>query len=174
MAQETREITFHGNRLSSLALDPSGTALVTGDRDGTVRVGPLTGEEPHLLFGHSGSVWSVAVSPDGRWIASGSEDGTFRLWAMPDLSKPPLYTLPHAELLAKLRSLTNLRAVPDPVSDTGWKVDTRERDGRIEIEPAITAMNLVSRPGGCVAVPEQELPPLTDEMVRDALERVRR
>lgn len=56
----------------------------------------------------------------------------------------------------------------------GRPVDIRERDGRIEIEPAITAMNLVSRPGGCVAVPEQELPPLTDEMVRDALERVRR
>ena len=123
VAQETREITSHGNRLCAFALDPGGTVLATGSRDGTVRVGPLTGEEPHLLFGHSGSVWTVAVSPDGRWIASGSEDGTIRLWAMPDLSKPPLHTLPHAELLAKLRSLTNLRAAPDPVSDTGWKVE---------------------------------------------------
>ena len=42
---------------------------------------------------------------------------------MPDLSKPPLHTLPHDELLAKLRSLTNLRAVPDPASDTGWKIE---------------------------------------------------
>ena len=106
-----------------MALDRSGTVLVTGDADGVVRVGPLTGEEPHLLFGHTGPVTSVAVSPDGRRIASGSDDGTIRLWPMPDLSKPPLHTLPHDELLAKLRSLTNLRAVRDPASDTGWKIE---------------------------------------------------
>jgi serine/threonine protein kinase/WD40 repeat protein len=119
----TREVTSHGNKPTSLALDPSGTTLVTGDRDGVVRVGPLTGEEPRLLFGHTGYVAGVAVSPDGRTIASASADGTIRLWPMPDLSKPPLHTLPHDELLAKLKSLTNLRAVRDPSFDTGWKID---------------------------------------------------
>ena len=119
----TREIPSHGNRVGSFALDAGGTVLVTGGTDGVVRVGPLTGEEPHLLYGHTGPVFSVAVSPDGRWIASGSEDGTIRLWPMPDLSKPPLHTLPHDELLAKLKSLTNLRAVRDPASDTGWKIE---------------------------------------------------
>jgi WD40 repeat protein len=83
----------------------------------------VTGEEPHLLFGHTGPVTGVAVSPDGRWIASGSEDGTIRLWPMPDLGKPPLHTLPHDQLVAKLRSLTNLRAARDPASDTGWKIE---------------------------------------------------
>jgi WD40 repeat protein len=122
-SRTTREITSHGNRIVSFALDASGTILVTGDRDGVVRVGPLTGEEPHVLFGHTGRVTSVAVSPDGRRVASGSDDGTIRLWPMPDLSKPPLHTLPHHELLAKLKSLTNLRAVRDPASDTGWKID---------------------------------------------------
>jgi len=42
---------------------------------------------------------------------------------MPDLSKPPLHTLPHDELLAKLRSLTNFRAVRDSASSTGWKIE---------------------------------------------------
>jgi len=42
---------------------------------------------------------------------------------MPDLSRPPLHTLPHDELLAKLKSLNNLRAVPDPASNTGWKTE---------------------------------------------------
>jgi hypothetical protein len=42
---------------------------------------------------------------------------------MPDLKKPPLHTLPRGELLAKLRSYTNLRAVRDPSSDTGWKIE---------------------------------------------------
>ncbi len=119
----TREIITHGNRLCWLTLDPSGTIIVTGDRNGVVRAGRITGEEPHLLFGNTSPVAGVAVSPDGRWIASSTEDGTIRLWPMPDITKPPLHTLLHDELVAKLRSLTNLRAVRDSASDTGWKIE---------------------------------------------------
>ena len=50
----------------------------------------------------------------------------------------------------------------------------RERDGRIEIEPAPTAMTLVRRRGGAVAVPTEKVPTLTDELVRETLERTRR
>lgn len=42
---------------------------------------------------------------------------------MPDVSKPPLHTLPYDELLEKLRRLTNLRVVPDPGSPTGYRVE---------------------------------------------------
>jgi hypothetical protein len=42
---------------------------------------------------------------------------------MPDVTKPPLHTLPHEELTAKLDALTNLRVVRDPTSATGWKLD---------------------------------------------------
>jgi WD40 repeat protein len=117
----SRDITSHGTRLLSFALDPKGTTLVTGGADGLVRVGPLSGEEPHLLYGHTRAVTSVAVSPDGKWIASGSDDETIRLWPMPD--GPPLHTLPYDELLPKLRSLTNLRVAPDGGSATGYKIE---------------------------------------------------
>ena len=50
-------------------------------------------------------------------------DGTIRLWPMSDLAQPPLHTLPIAELIAKLETLTNLRVVPDPDSMTGWKLE---------------------------------------------------
>ena len=56
----------------------------------------------------------------------------------------------------------------------GRALEIRERDGRIEIEPAATAMSLVRRPGGAVAVPREKLPPLTDDLVRETLERTRR
>ena len=118
----SRRITTHGARLSSSALSPSGRVVVTGDADGVVRVGPTTGEEPHLLFGHKGRVIAVAVSPDERWIASSSDD-SISIWPMPDVTKPPLHTLPHADLLAKLDALTNLRVVRDPTSATGWKLE---------------------------------------------------
>ena len=50
----------------------------------------------------------------------------------------------------------------------------RERDGRLEIEPAPTPMSLEARRGGVVAVPRDSLPALTDEIVRETLERSRR
>lgn len=56
----------------------------------------------------------------------------------------------------------------------GAVVDIREREGRLEIEPAPVDMTLVKRPGGRVAAPKAKLPPLTDEIVRETLERTRR
>jgi WD40 repeat protein len=118
----SRVITSHGDPVA-LALDPTGRIIVTGDTDGVVRVGSLSGEEPHLLIGHEGRIFSVVISPDGRWVfsVSGSE---IRQWSMPDLSKPPLHTLPREELIAKLKTLTNIRVVPDEQSSTGWKLET--------------------------------------------------
>ena len=42
---------------------------------------------------------------------------------MPDLSRPPLHTLPDDELIAKLKTFTNLRFVRDEDSATGWKLE---------------------------------------------------
>ena len=120
---ESLHITSHGAKVNSMAIDPSDQWMLTGSIDGLVRIGPISGEEPHLLYGHRGLVRDVAVSPDGRWIASGGDDGTVRLWPMPDMSRPPLHTLPHDELIAKLHSLTNLRIIEDPETSTGWKLD---------------------------------------------------
>jgi WD40 repeat protein len=107
----------------SVALDPTGTVAAIADREGVVRVWRVPGGEPHLLLGHERLVKSIAISPDLRWIATVGEDRTLRLWPMPDLAKAPLHTLPHDELLAKLKSLTNLRVVRDTGSSSGWKVE---------------------------------------------------
>jgi WD40 repeat protein len=128
----SRRITTHGQRLWTATLDPSGRVIVSADVDGVVRAGPITGEEPHLLLGHTTSVLAVAVSPDGQWIASVSDDG-INLWPMPDVTKAPLHTLPHAELMAKLDALTNLRVVRDPTSSTGWSLDVGSFPGWEEV-----------------------------------------
>ncbi len=119
---EARSLDTHGDQLEAIDLNAEGTIVATGGQDGVVRVGPATGEEPQLLFGHRGPISDIAFDPLGRWIASGGQDGTVRLWPMPDLSKPPLHTLPREELIAKLKTLTNLRVVRDEESATGWKL----------------------------------------------------
>lgn len=53
-------------------------------------------------------------------------------------------------------------------------LDIRAGDGRLEIEVAPTPMRLRKRGKGVVAVPDDALPPLTAEQVRDTLERIRR
>ena len=56
----------------------------------------------------------------------------------------------------------------------GSEIEVTERDGMIEIEPAPTPMRLERSKGRVAAVPERPLPPLTDEIVRDTIERTRR
>jgi AbrB family looped-hinge helix DNA binding protein len=69
--------------------------------------------------------------------------------------------------------------IPKPLRERlglqgGEALDIRERDGRIEIEPAATPMRLAGRRETTTAVPEEDLPPLTDEIVRETVERTRR
>ena len=54
----------------------------------------------------------------------------------------------------------------------GRAIEIREREG--VIEPAATAMRLVERNGRLVAIPDRELPPLTDDLVRATLDETRR
>jgi len=120
---EARELSSHAERVGRAIFDPTGEIVVSSAELGVVRVGLVLGGDAHFLLGHQGEITALAVSPDGRWVASGATDKTIRLWPMPDLDKPPLHTLPHDELIAKLQSLTNLRAVRDPESSTGWKIE---------------------------------------------------
>ncbi|MBW3672250.1 MAG: hypothetical protein KY432_11340, partial [Acidobacteria bacterium] len=124
---------LHGEAVARAIFDRSGRRIISADGEGVIRVGYVEGCEPHLLLGHEGAVTALAVSRDGRWIASGGEDRTIRLWPMPDLSKPPLHRLSHKELMARLEALTNLRAVRDAESETGWKIDVAPFRGWKEV-----------------------------------------
>lgn len=54
------------------------------------------------------------------------------------------------------------------------QVEITERDGHIEIELAPTDVELVREGSVLVARPGRSLPPLTDEIVRETVDRVRR
>lgn len=67
------------------------------------------------------------------------------------------------------------KAIRDELSlVAGQELEIRARDGNIELDVPSVAVRLEERSGVIVAVPEQELPPLTADDVRHALERTRR
>lgn len=69
--------------------------------------------------------------------------------------------------------------VPKPIRDKlrlsgGEALEVEARDGVIELRPAATDVRLVETAGGPVAEPLDKVTPLTDDVVRDVLEQVRR
>jgi len=69
--------------------------------------------------------------------------------------------------------------VPKPMRDElglngGNELEISLVDGHIEIDVIPTPVRLERRDGRLVAVADREMPPLTAEMVRETLEKIRR
>jgi eukaryotic-like serine/threonine-protein kinase len=118
----SRVITTHGSDFTAVAINRTGDMIATGDSTGAIRVGHATGGAPHLLLGHRGDVAELTFSDDSQTLASAGSDATVRLWPVPDLSKAPLHLLPRDALIAKLRALTNVRAVADSEAPGGYRI----------------------------------------------------
>jgi DNA-binding winged helix-turn-helix (wHTH) protein len=110
-------------------LDAAGSTIVSWDlparRGPFLQVGQISSKSPHLVpnpFDVS-LIGFPSLSPRADLIAQGYGDGSIWLYPVPNLDNPPLHTLPHNELIDKLKTLTNLRVVRDEESSTGWKIE---------------------------------------------------
>jgi serine/threonine protein kinase len=75
------ELPGHRGEVLSVDFSPDGNLLVSGGRDGTVRLWRAEdGGELRCLEGHEGPVRAVQFSQDGRWVYSGGSDGILRRW----------------------------------------------------------------------------------------------
>lgn len=75
--------TLNGSKDSiySLAMNPSGTIIVSGSPENTLRVwDPRSSSKMMKLKSHTENVKALVVSPDGTQVVSGSSDGTIKLW----------------------------------------------------------------------------------------------
>ncbi|XP_049836290.1 WD repeat-containing protein 48 [Schistocerca gregaria] len=77
--------SLNGNKDSiySLAMNPSGTIIVSGSTEKVLRVwDPRSCSKLMKLKGHSDNVKALVVNRDGSQCISGSSDGTIKLWSL--------------------------------------------------------------------------------------------
>jgi WD40 repeat protein/serine/threonine protein kinase/tetratricopeptide (TPR) repeat protein len=76
----------HTNEVNCVAVLPDGNTLISGSRDGRMKLWDLsTGQQRFSLVAHQGNpVIAVAVAPDGKTFATGGTDGKVRLWRAAD------------------------------------------------------------------------------------------
>ena len=118
-------VRTHGNAVSAVAIDAHDRWVATGSFDGTIRIGPVSGDDPHVLLSQEGggAIYSLSFSRDGRWIAASGEGFRLTVWPVPDLSKRPFHRRPLDSLLKTLKTFTNLGAVPDSAAPNGYKLE---------------------------------------------------
>jgi WD40 repeat protein len=75
------ELPGDGSDVLAAAFSPDGTRIVTGTRNGGIRVWDANSyDELVQLRGHTSYVYSLEFSPDGESLVSGSGDGDVRIW----------------------------------------------------------------------------------------------
>ncbi|KAL1123372.1 hypothetical protein AAG570_002457 [Ranatra chinensis] len=79
----TSSISGSKNSIYSLAMNPSGTVIISGSTEKVLRVwDPRSCNKQMKLIGHSDNVKALVVNRDGTQCLSGSSDGTIKLWSL--------------------------------------------------------------------------------------------
>jgi WD40 repeat protein len=117
-------IGIYGSATSTVAvaaLDPNGTLVATGSRDGSVRLWPVKGGTAPPLVGHPAAIDAIAFSPDGTHLLTGSDDSSARVW---DVTSGALAS----ELLGHKSAVRAAAFTPD-----GARVVTASFDGTVRV-----------------------------------------
>lgn len=79
----TSSVSGNKDSIYSLAMNPSGTVIVSGSTEKVLRVwDPRTCNKLMKLKGHKDNVKALAINRDGTQCLSGSSDGTMKLWSL--------------------------------------------------------------------------------------------
>ncbi len=136
LLREKAVLIGHAEAVTSVAMSPDGSRIVTGSFDDTAKVWDArTFAELATLKGHGNSVYSVAVSPDGSRIVTGSGDNTAKVWDARTFAE--LVTLKgHGDQVTSVA-----------VSADGSRIVTGSGDGTAQVWDAATFAELAALMG---------------------------
>jgi WD40 repeat protein len=86
-------LTGHTNGIYSIAVNPAGTLVATGSRDGTFKLWTLKGELLTTQKADNDQVTAVAFSPDGQTLATLGSSGCLLLWQLEQFDENLLHRL---------------------------------------------------------------------------------
>ena len=104
-----QEMKDHKAPVWTLAVNPSGTLMVSGSMDGEIILWDISGETVKLMGrqpAHDDEVESLAFSPQEQMFASGSRDSTVKIWSVGDFVNPDPKTGAIIKPLAVLQGLS--------------------------------------------------------------------
>ena len=103
----------HTSSVSSVAITPDGTKIVSGSYDNTIKVWDIaSGRLLNTLEGHTSSVSSVTITPRYK-IVSASYDNTIKVW---DIVSGRLVNT----LEGHTSSVSSVAITPDGTKDSLW------------------------------------------------------
>lgn len=79
----TGRLAGHKDSILCVAFTPDGKQLVSGSRDGTLRVWDLETQTEVAALACGEPVLTLACSPDGKTLATGGRERSIRLWDVP-------------------------------------------------------------------------------------------
>lgn len=82
-AKELMSIQGHekGKSVLSVCFSPDGNHIASGSLDRTIRIwNAQTGEQTHIIRGHSGNIFDLEFTPDSKYLLSASDDKTIKIW----------------------------------------------------------------------------------------------
>jgi sterol desaturase/sphingolipid hydroxylase (fatty acid hydroxylase superfamily) len=132
----------------SVALSADGQNIISGNRDGTMKVWEsATALEKRTLSGHRGTVSCLALSADERRLVSGSHDQTVKVWD------------PHSglELFTFVGHAGAVLAVA--ISADGRRVASAGADGTAKVWDAVTGREVITLPRQAGAIPGVAISP---------------
>ncbi len=92
---EGRSVEGLQGSFSGVAFAHRDDVIAVASENGDVQIKRLSGGEPYILYGHETSVYGLAFSQDDSLIAAVDQRGTVRVWPVPDLTRPPIQTMPY-------------------------------------------------------------------------------
>ncbi|VDN50699.1 unnamed protein product [Dracunculus medinensis] len=80
---EASSLTGNKDSIYSLAMNPSGTIIISGSTEKVLRVfDPRSCQKLFKLRGHTDNVKAIVINRDGTQCVSASSDGTIKLWSI--------------------------------------------------------------------------------------------